>query len=83
MDGLLFSDHTPTPGLIEFKKAIEPVQVIGGRAGRVEIINRYDHINLDHLKCHWFLVGDGFKSKAKEIVLPKGQCFQISSSCLT
>ncbi|CRK03658.1 hypothetical protein BN1723_020892, partial [Verticillium longisporum] len=29
MDGLCFSDHTPTPGLVEYKKAIEPVQVLG------------------------------------------------------
>ena len=51
MDGLLFSDHTPTPGLIEYKKAIEPVQVIGGGHDRVDIINRYDFITLDHLQC--------------------------------
>lgn len=25
MDGCVFSDHTPTPGLIEYAKAIEPV----------------------------------------------------------
>ena len=27
MDGLCFSNHTPTPGLTEFKKIIEPVRV--------------------------------------------------------
>lgn len=70
LDGLLTSDHKPTPGLIEYKKAIEPVQVLGGTAGSVEIINRYDLINLDHLRCHWSLVGDGFKTKGKEVKIP-------------
>ena len=37
MDGVLFSDHTPTPGLAEYKKAIEPVQVIGGSEKKIEI----------------------------------------------
>lgn len=74
LDGLLHSDHTPTPGLIEYKKAIEPVQVIAYCEGKgmVKIVNRYDHINLDHLKCHWSLVGDGFKTKAKELKIPDG-----------
>lgn len=72
LDGLLYSDHTPTPGLVEYKKAIEPVQVINGTAGKVEIVNRYDHVNLDHLQCHWLLVGDGFKTKAKEVKIPDG-----------
>lgn len=72
MDGLLFSDHTPTPGLLEYKKAIETVQVIGGTAESVAVVNRYDHINLDHLRCHWSLVGDGFKERGGEIMLPNG-----------
>ncbi|KAK0742358.1 hypothetical protein B0T21DRAFT_328101 [Apiosordaria backusii] len=53
LDGLCFSNHTPTPGLIEYKKAIEPVQTIGFEgSSSVRIINRYDFINLDHLICH-------------------------------
>jgi beta-galactosidase len=38
----------------------------------VEIINRYDHINLDHLRCHWSLVGEGFRKKGKEVKIPNG-----------
>ncbi|KFX99532.1 hypothetical protein O988_03801 [Pseudogymnoascus sp. VKM F-3808] len=48
MDGLCFSDHTPTPGLVEFKKVVEPV-----RASVVDddltIENGYDFIDLKHL----------------------------------
>ncbi|RDW75471.1 hypothetical protein BP6252_06613 [Coleophoma cylindrospora] len=72
MDGVLFSDHTPNPGLIEYKKAIEPVQVLGGDAKKVKIISRYDHTTLDHLKCEWSLVGAGFKKAGKEVAIPKG-----------
>jgi beta-galactosidase len=27
MDGLVFSDHSPTPGLLEYRKVIEPVTI--------------------------------------------------------
>lgn len=73
MDGLLFSDHTPNPGLKEWAKAIEPVQVCGGSKEMVKIINRYDHITLDHLKCHWKLVGDSFVKPGQEVLIPKGR----------
>jgi beta-galactosidase len=73
MDGVLFSDHTPNSGLKEWAKAIEPVQVLGGSKGIVEIINRYDHISLDHLKCEWKLVGDSFTKIGKEVLIPKGK----------
>lgn len=72
MDGLLFSNHTPTPGLVEYKKAIEPVQVLAGSTPKkVLIINRYDFLTLDHLICKWRLVGDGFTGSKQEIPIPK------------
>ena len=72
MDGVLFSDHTPTPGLIEYCKAIEPVQVsdLIGRSFR--ITNRYDIVTLDHLACEGTLIGDGFKKAIGKIDIPKG-----------
>lgn len=72
MDGVLHSDHSPNPGLIEYQKAIEPVQVISGTKDKVKIINRYDHVTLDHLKCEWTLVGDGFRKAGQEVKIPKG-----------
>lgn len=48
MDGLCFSDHSPAPGLIEFKKVIEPVRL--SMEGEILLLeNGYDFINLDHL----------------------------------
>jgi beta-galactosidase len=73
MDGVLFSDHTPTPGLIEYKKAIEPVQLVTSSTfKKVEVINRYDFITLDHLKCEWKVVGDGFTREGGEVPISKG-----------
>lgn len=69
MDGVLFSNHTPTPGLIEYCKAIEPVQVsLSGK--KVEVTNRYDTITLDHLKCEISIVSDGSKKSLGEVTIP-------------
>ncbi|THY32704.1 hypothetical protein D6D01_02521 [Aureobasidium pullulans] len=48
MDGLLFSDHTPTPGLTELKKVIAPVRLwIEGN--KLVIKNEFEFISLSHL----------------------------------
>lgn len=48
MDGLCFSDHTPTPGLVELKKVIEPVRLMM-ESGKLFIENEYDFTDLSHL----------------------------------
>ncbi|CZT43377.1 related to beta-galactosidase [Rhynchosporium secalis] len=87
MDGVLHSDHTPNPGLIEYQKAIEPVQVLSGTREKVKIINRYDHITLEHLRCEWALVGDGIKKLGQEVKIPKdvkpGETVELSIEGLT
>lgn len=72
MDGLLFSNHTPTPGLYEYKKAIEPVQALNLSGSDVTIINRYNHITLDHLKCEWVIIGGEQSRSSIEVTIPKG-----------
>ncbi|GHG97082.1 glycoside hydrolase family 2 TIM barrel-domain containing protein [Streptomyces rubradiris] len=53
-DGLLFPDRRPSPGLIEYKKVIEPVTLTGdGRAGTVRITNGYDFADLSELAFSW------------------------------
>jgi beta-galactosidase len=43
-DGLLFPDRTPSPGLLEYAKVIEPVRI--SRDGdRLRIANRYDFLD--------------------------------------
>ncbi|TVY89080.1 Beta-galactosidase [Lachnellula willkommii] len=48
MDGLCFSDHTPTPGLVEFKKVAQPVK-LSMEGEQLFVENEYDFIDLDHL----------------------------------
>ena len=46
-DGLLFPDRTPSPGLVEYKKVIEPVRIEGdGADGTVRVTNAYDFADL-------------------------------------
>lgn len=58
--GLLFPDRTPSPGLIEYKKVIEPVRIEAGTsAGTVRIGNGYDFAGLDHVEFVWSHEADG------------------------
>ncbi|KGM45967.1 beta-galactosidase subunit alpha [Neobacillus niacini] len=61
VDGLVMPDRTPSPGLIEFKKVIEPVHVeaVDLKTGNVQIRNRYDFISLAHLNLSWSIEADG------------------------
>nr|XP_036589866.1 glycosyl hydrolase family 2 [Colletotrichum truncatum]KAF6801871.1 glycosyl hydrolase family 2 [Colletotrichum truncatum] len=72
-DGLCFANHTPTPGLVEYGKAIEPVQTLGIDGNEVTIINRYDFVTLDHLTATWHVVADGVViGSDQEVEIPKG-----------
>lgn len=72
MDGLLFANHYPQPGLLEYSKAIEPVQVLGLTDMEVEIVNRYDFLTLDHLQCYWDIVSDRQQIIGREVPIPSG-----------
>ncbi|MFP3986336.1 glycoside hydrolase family 2 TIM barrel-domain containing protein [Streptomyces sp. E11-3] len=70
-DGLLFPDRTPSPGLIEYKKVIEPVRIEGdGAAGTVLITNGYDFSDLAHLTFEWSFQVDGDTVKAGPLPVP-------------
>lgn len=60
-DGLVFPDRKPSPGLIEYKKVIEPVQVeaVDLKAGKFRFINRQDFRGTDYLKLAWSVSVDG------------------------
>lgn len=59
-DGLLFPDRTPSPGLVEYKKVIEPVRIgPGSAAGAFVVTNGYDFAGLDHLDFVWSHEVDG------------------------
>ncbi|MEV6615826.1 glycoside hydrolase family 2 TIM barrel-domain containing protein [Streptomyces sp. NPDC051051] len=59
-DGLLFPDRTPSPGLVEFKKVIEPVRIEGdGAAGTLRVRNAHDFAGLSALTFEWSYLVDG------------------------
>jgi beta-galactosidase len=59
-DGLLFPDRTPSPGLTEFKKVVQPVHIEGdGERGTVTLTNRYDVADLSGLVFRWVYEVDG------------------------
>jgi beta-galactosidase/evolved beta-galactosidase subunit alpha len=74
-DGLLFPDRTPSPGLTELKKVIEPVKVasftITDGGVKVSILNRYDFLTLDHLNITWKLESDGKWIGGGAVATPK------------
>ncbi len=61
INGLVFPDRTPSPGLIEYKKVIEPVRLEADdlSAGSIRVTNRYDFLALDHLAVTWAVAVDG------------------------
>ncbi len=71
-NGLIHSDRTPHPGLIEYKKVLEPVRVtpIALAAGRFAVQNRYHFSDLSHLSVRWDVEAEGVQvaSGAGEIV---------------
>ncbi|WP_037671537.1 glycoside hydrolase family 2 TIM barrel-domain containing protein [Streptomyces griseus] len=70
-DGLLFPDRTPSPGLVEFKKVIEPVAFEGdGTDGTVRIRNKQDFADLSALAFEWSYQVDGETVEAGSLSVP-------------
>jgi beta-galactosidase/evolved beta-galactosidase subunit alpha len=72
-DGLVSPDRTPSPGLIEYKKVIEPVLVeaVALKQGKVRVTNRYDFLSLDHLAMTWEVSADGKVLQSGRMATPK------------
>ncbi|WP_428951557.1 glycoside hydrolase family 2 TIM barrel-domain containing protein [Streptomyces sp. cg35] len=70
-DGLLFPDRTPSPGLVEFKKVIEPVRIdVDAPAGTVRITNRYDFRDLSGLSFSWAYEVEGERAGSGALAVP-------------
>ena len=61
VDGLNFPNRLPYPGLIEYKKILEPVEVqaLDLKAGALKIVNRYAFKSLSHLAGAWKVMAEG------------------------
>ncbi|CAM5515997.1 glycoside hydrolase family 2 TIM barrel-domain containing protein [Streptomyces aurantiogriseus] len=70
-DGLVFPDRTPSPGLVEFKKVIEPVAITGdGTDGTVRVTNKQDFADLSALAFEWSYQVDGETIEAGSLSVP-------------
>ncbi|MGP3967789.1 glycoside hydrolase family 2 TIM barrel-domain containing protein [Streptomyces sp. 6N223] len=70
-DGLLFPDRTPSPGLIEYKKVIEPVRITGdGTRGIVTLRNGHDFADLAHLAFTWTYEVEGREVATGNLAVP-------------
>ncbi|MEU1850645.1 glycoside hydrolase family 2 TIM barrel-domain containing protein [Streptomyces sp. NPDC019990] len=70
-DGLVFPDRTPSPGLIEYKKVIEPVRIEGdGASGTVRITNKQDFADLSALAFEWSCQVDGETVESGALAVP-------------
>jgi len=72
IDGLLFPDRTPSPGLMELKKAIEPVKAEAEdlSLGRIRLTNRLDFLSLGHLALSWRVEADGVVEQSGTASMP-------------
>ncbi|GDY58282.1 hypothetical protein SVIO_089050 [Streptomyces violaceusniger] len=61
----------PSPGLIEYKKVIEPVRIEGdGADGTVRITNGHDFADLSHLVFSWTYEAEGEAIGSGELAVP-------------
>jgi beta-galactosidase len=84
IDGLLFPDRTPSPGLTELAKIFEPVRITAtGREEaaddpKVRVTNLFDFARLDQLVFGWVLEQEGARVAAGALDLPTVQSGQTA-----
>ncbi len=69
-DGLLFPDRTPSPGLAELKKVVEPVRITADPAGGIRVANLHDVRDLSHLAFEWHLEEEGLPVASGPLEVP-------------
>ncbi|WP_235008133.1 glycoside hydrolase family 2 TIM barrel-domain containing protein [Microbacterium timonense] len=69
LHGLVFSDRTPTPGLVELAKAHEPIS-IAVAPDAVRITNRRHQIDTTELVFRWSVESDGMVVARGEVDVP-------------
>ena len=68
-DGLLFPDRTPSPGLLEYKKVIEPVRISGEDGGTADL-QPVRLAGLSHLNFVWSVEDDGIEQATGRLKVP-------------
>ncbi len=71
MDGLCFSDHSPTPGLTEYKQAIAPIEFLFEPGStKVEIKNHNFFVTTDYVEFRYELLEDGESVDSGALTVP-------------
>ena len=71
IDGLVFPDRTPSPGLGEFKKVVEPVRIsVDSRARTIGVRNLHHTRDTGYLRWEWLLEEDGTEVGRRELTVP-------------
>lgn len=72
LNGLVWPDRTPHPGLYEVKKVYQYVgfDVIDLKSGLIRVTNKYDFTNLAEFSFDWEVVSDGNVLQSGKVPLP-------------
>ncbi|WP_116952155.1 glycoside hydrolase family 2 TIM barrel-domain containing protein [Jiangella endophytica] len=70
-DGLVLPDRTPSPGLVELKKVLEPLRITGSaEAGRVSVANLHEVLDTGGYVFRWTVTDDGAEVAAGTLPVP-------------
>jgi beta-galactosidase len=69
IDGLVFPDRTPSPGLAELAKVIAPLRITPD-PDRVTIASHYDVVDTAHLDFSWVLEREGVPVASGDLDVP-------------
>lgn len=72
IDGMLMPDRTPSPGLYEYKKVVEPVttSAVNLEQGIIHLISRYDFADLDQFRLVYSIMEDDVMIQGGSLELP-------------
>jgi beta-galactosidase len=71
VDGLVFPDREPSPGLVEFKKVVEPVRItVDPASGRITVENLRDFADTGDLEFTWAVEDGGDAEHSGHLDLP-------------
>ncbi|WP_125590106.1 beta-galactosidase subunit alpha [Companilactobacillus jidongensis] len=72
IDGLLMPDRTPSPGLYEYKKVIEPIETseVDIMQGKIELLSHYDFADLNRFRLVYTIMEDDVVLQSGSMDLP-------------
>ena len=72
IDGLIMPDRTPSPGLYEYKKVIEPITTtaVDIQKGIINLLSRYDFANLDGFNLVYKVMEDDVILQTEFMAVP-------------